>query len=278
MRSIQYIRKTLLPLFLFFVLMLVPIISEAFPKVDSIDYWSITFGGKVKEDSLHKYFEFSVPKEVVLEDFNNTKVNGMWTFHVRAYDFKTDPVSLPQSCEIIPVKFTDATTGKVISTAYNSSNTNPYYHDAAFSIQQALNKTSITLYDKSHFYRDYLVTGDIDIWVSRYKHDALYLNMIYSRILNVIVLGYYDYRADAYLLKNANGIWKKLEPKALSSINKTGDYYISDATQEESEIAEKYIKTLGITGTGLPKETTINKTTTNQNNRYMGATYKGRQI
>lgn len=253
MRSIENIRIKIFSFLVFALLAIVPTVSEAFPKVDNIDYWSITFGGIVKEDRLHKYFEFSVPKEVVLEDFNNTKVNGIWTFHVRAFDFKTDPVSLPDSCEIIPVKFTDSTTGKTVSTAYNSSSADPYYHDAAFSIQQALNKTSITLYDKSHFYRDYLVTGDIDIWVSRYKHDALYLNMIYSRILNVIVLGYYDYRADAYLLKNANGVWKKLEPKALSSINKTGDYYISDATQEEGEIAEKYIKILGITGTGLPK-------------------------
>lgn len=257
------------------VLVLIPMISEAgFPKVDSIDYWSITFGGKVKEDNYHKYFEVNVPKEVVLEDFNNTKVNGIWTFYVRAFDFKTDPVALPQSCELIPVKFTD-TTGKTVSTGYGS-NANPYYHDAAFSIQQALDKTSVTLYDKSHFYRDYLVTGDIDIWVSRYKHDALYLNMIYSRVFNVIALGPYNYRVDAYLLKNANGVWKKLEPKALSSINKTGDYNISDATQEESEIAEKYIKILGITGTGLPKEAINNvaPTTKTYSNKGKGSYYK----
>ena len=71
MRSIENIRIKIFSFLVFALLAIVPTVSEAFPKVDNIDYWSITFGGIVKEDRLHKYFEFSVPKEVVLEDFNN---------------------------------------------------------------------------------------------------------------------------------------------------------------------------------------------------------------
>lgn len=270
----RYLYKSIRLLLLLTLLTFVTVVCEAnFPKVDSIDYWSISFGGKVKEDDSYKYFELKVPKEVILEDFNNTKANGFWTFYIRGFDFKTDPVSLPDSCELIPVKFTDAT-GKTVSTAYGDSTANAYYHDAAFSIQQALYKTSVLLYDKSHFDRDYLITGDINVWVSRYKHDALYLNMIYSRVFNVITLGRYNFQADAYLLKNANGVWKKLVPISLSRINKTKDFDISDATQEEIDIAEKYIKILGITGTGLPKETISKEINTTNTYRYKGTYYK----